>query len=79
MRKKTKRNATYRKERPPADAAIYGDENLMAAKLGLSVRRLQDWRVRGIGPPFVKFGAGVRYHIAATLAWAEQQTRQQTK
>jgi len=41
------------------DAAL--NENQAAEILGLSVRTLQAWRVRGGGPNFVKAGRAVRY------------------
>jgi hypothetical protein len=36
-------------------------ENLAAAFLGVSVRTLQAWRVRGGGPRYCKIGRAVRY------------------
>jgi hypothetical protein len=40
------------------------NENQAAEFLGLSVRTLQTWRVRGGGPPYCKIGRSVRYQRA---------------
>jgi len=37
------------------------DEKESAARLGLSIRTLQKWRLAGCGPRFVKMGRAVRY------------------
>jgi Helix-turn-helix domain len=40
-------------------------EREAAAELGpVSVRTLQDWRVRGIGPAYTKLGRRVAYAVA---------------
>jgi excisionase family DNA binding protein len=49
-----------------------------AARLGLSHRTLQMWRVRGIGPRFLKVGRAVRYRLADLEAWLEAQLRAST-
>jgi len=36
------------------------------------------WRVQGKGPEFSKFGRNVRYHREKALAWANEQSRQNT-
>jgi excisionase family DNA binding protein len=36
-------------------------EQQVAARLGLSVATLRAWRLKGKGPPFVRFGRAVRY------------------
>jgi len=41
------------------DAAL--NEHQAAEFIGVSVRTLQAWRVRGGGPPYVKIGRAVRY------------------
>jgi hypothetical protein len=49
----------------------------VAQRLGLSVKALQGWRARRVGPPFLKLGAGprarVRYRLADLLAWETRQ------
>jgi len=48
------------------------NENDAAQFLGYSVRALQNWRVRGGGPPFVKVsGRSIRYRRRDLIAWAE--------
>lgn len=31
---------------------------------GFSVRTLQDWRFRGVGPSYIKIGRSVRYRLS---------------
>jgi excisionase family DNA binding protein len=45
------------------------NETRAAEYLGLSVRTLQAWRVRGGGPVFVKLGRAVRYRPDDLNAW----------
>ncbi|MBM3508453.1 MAG: helix-turn-helix domain-containing protein [Alphaproteobacteria bacterium] len=48
------------------------DEGEAATFLGYSVRALQNWRVRGGGPKFVKVSArSVRYRRRDLIAWAD--------
>jgi hypothetical protein len=54
------------------DAAL--NENQAADFLGVSVRTLQAWRVRGGGPPYVKIGRAVRYQRRVLLTFQEQHT-----
>ena len=42
--------------------------------LKLSIRTLQAWRMRGVGPLFVKAGRAVRYRRYDLLTWIENQT-----
>jgi len=39
-------------------------EHDVARQLGLSVATLRAWRLKGKGPPFVRFGRAVRYLAA---------------
>jgi predicted DNA-binding transcriptional regulator AlpA len=45
------------------------DEKREAERLGFSVRTLQQWRVKGGGPPFLKLGSSVRYDPARVDEW----------
>ncbi len=55
------------------------DEREAAGFLCYSVRALQNWRVRGGGPRFVKVsGRSVRYRRRDLLAWIEERTRSNT-
>ncbi|RYD34413.1 MAG: DNA-binding protein, partial [Verrucomicrobiaceae bacterium] len=46
-----------------------------AAKLlTVSPATLQDWRVRGGGPPFARIGRLIRYMRADLLAWSAART-----
>jgi predicted DNA-binding transcriptional regulator AlpA len=48
------------------------DESEAARFLGYSVRSLQNWRVRGGGPRFVKVSArSVRYRRRELIRWSE--------
>ncbi len=40
---------------------VFYDEQVLAARWGLSRRTLQQWRARGRGPAWVKLGSAVRY------------------
>ena len=52
------------------------DDNAAAAVLGVSPPTLRSWRCRGIGPTFVKLGAGrnaaVRYDLRDLAEFVEQ-------
>jgi hypothetical protein len=54
------------------DAAL--NENQAAEFLGVSVRTLQAWRVRGGGPRFCKIGRSVRYQRRVLVAFQESHT-----
>lgn len=53
-------------------------EKEAAARLALSSRTLQQWRVTGGGPPFLKLGASVRYDERDLEQWAAAQVRRST-
>lgn len=44
--------------------------------LKLSIRTLQAWRIRSVGPAFVRVGRAVRYRRYDLLVWIKQQTVQ---
>lgn len=49
------------------------NERAAADFLGYSIRALQNWRVRGGGPQFVKVSArSVRYRVRDLVAWSEE-------
>lgn len=54
------------------------DERAAAAFLDISHRTLQNWRVRGCGPTYVKLGRAVRYDLASLQTWLEAQQRHHT-
>jgi predicted DNA-binding transcriptional regulator AlpA len=47
--------------RASGDVGPLRDEHWTAARLAVSRRTLQGWRLRGLGPRFVKVGRAVRY------------------
>lgn len=53
-------------------------ETQTAELLGLSIRTLQSWRLRGGGPPFAKVGRAVRYRRSDLELWLEQRLRVST-
>lgn len=54
-------------------------EREAASFLGYSVRALQNWRVRGGGPDFVKIsGRSIRYRRREMIAWIEGRIRSNT-
>jgi len=60
---------------PNITAAPLLDERAVSARLGLSVRTLRNWRVKGIGPKFVRLSRrAVRYAPADVDAWIAART-----
>ena len=57
---------------------VLHDEKREADRLGFSVRTLQQWRVKGEGPPYLKIGPSVRYNPEAVDAWLNAHTRSST-
>lgn len=53
----------------------YVDDRELARWLHMSRETLQAWRKRGEGPPFIKAGRTVRYHVPAVREWMERQKR----
>lgn len=54
-------------------------EDEAARFLGYSVRALQNWRVRGGGPRFVKVSSrSIRYRRRDLIEWAEQRLQSNT-
>jgi hypothetical protein len=41
------------------------DEVETAAAIGVSVRTLRQWRRKGEGPPYARFGRAIKYHKPA--------------
>jgi hypothetical protein len=54
------------------DAAL--PENLAAELLGVSVRTLQAWRLRGVGPPYAKLlgSRAIRYRRSDLIQFLEK-------
>lgn len=50
------------------------DEHEVALRFGLSVKTLRNWRVRGVGPRFLKIGRAVRYRESELTQFEDQQT-----
>jgi hypothetical protein len=48
-------------------------ETEISTYLGLSIRTLQSWRMRGQGPAYRKLHGSVRYDFRACEQWAESQ------
>lgn len=51
-------------------------EREVASLLGVSHRTVQDWRRRGVGPPFWKMGRSVRYATSDLQQWLETQQKE---
>lgn len=54
--------------------AEFGDETLLSEVqasdlLFISVRTLQTWRCKGLGPAFVRAGRAIRYQRGDLLSW----------
>jgi predicted DNA-binding transcriptional regulator AlpA len=55
------------------------DEQTAAAFIGYSVRALQNWRLRGGGPRYVRVSCrSIRYRRRDLTAWAEQRLESNT-
>jgi hypothetical protein len=54
-----------------SDLDVSLNENQAAEFLGLSVRTIQTWRVRGGGPRYCKIGRSVRYQRADLAAFRQ--------
>ena len=60
------------KHSPPLPLAPrYVDEVVAANYLGVARKSLQNWRLRGIGPRFVRLEGSIRYGIDELTAYAE--------
>lgn len=59
---------TKSKDGKPA-AQRYFDEKDLAKRWGMSVKTLQNWRTKGIGPKWEKIGRSVRYRLRVILAY----------
>jgi predicted site-specific integrase-resolvase len=59
-------------------AGEYITETQLSNHLNISVRTLQQWRVRGDGPPFTKLSRSVRYKKQSVQDWLDQQERTST-
>ncbi|WP_299436766.1 helix-turn-helix domain-containing protein [uncultured Rhodospira sp.] len=62
----------------PDPADIYLTAADVAARLGISRSYLDQARVRGDGPPFVRIGRAVRYRWGAVIEWAEARAARST-
>ena len=60
---------------PVSDQDSLLTEAKAAKFLAVSVRTLQAWRTKGIGPPFVRLGRAVRYMRQALLDWLNANTQ----
>lgn len=56
---------------------LYFGEKDVAVRLGMSVKTLQNWRVKGEGPKFQKIGRSVRYRLRDILAY-EKRVREES-
>lgn len=60
-----------------ADALL--NEDRVAEFISINPRTLQQWRLKGIGPPFVRISSRcLRYRYRDLLAWVEQRIRTST-
>ncbi len=54
------------------------NEDQAAQVLTVGTKTLQSWRVRGVGPRFIRIGRLVRYTMEELMRYIEEQTRQST-
>lgn len=60
----------------PPDSLV--DEKQLSAHSGVARQTLQIWRMRRIGPPFIKVGRAVRYPWGDYQTWLNSR-RQETR
>lgn len=53
-------------------------EKDVARMICVSVRCVQNWRLRGGGPPLVKLGRSVRYQVSDILMFIEERKHSNT-
>ncbi len=51
----------------------YIDEVAVSKKIGIAIKTLRNWRVRGQGPVFYKAGRSVKYDEDEVDAWMRSQ------
>ena len=61
---------------PLLDSLITPDT--LAERLGTKRRTIDEWRITGRGPKFIRIGRGVRYAPDAVDAWLRSQMRTST-
>jgi predicted DNA-binding transcriptional regulator AlpA len=54
------------------------NERELAAQLNISVRTLQNWRLKGNGPAFIRLGSAIRYDPAVVDGWKAANSRRNT-
>jgi len=63
----------------PVASRMLLTENEVAARLGLSPATLRNWRVKGLGPPFVRLSPrAVRYEAEVVDEWIASRARRST-
>jgi hypothetical protein len=62
----------------PTDPKTLLNQKLAALYLGVSVRTMEGWRLRGGGPLYSKLGSCVRYRLGDLDAFVDGQTRSHT-
>lgn len=64
---------------PPEYLDALINEQAAAEFLGYSIRALQNWRVRGGGPSFIRVSSrSIRYRRRDLIAWADDRLRSST-
>jgi len=75
----TKTAATAVSQSDPVDADLLINETRAAELLNVNPRTLQQWRLRGTGPKFVRISSRcVRYRYRDLMRWAEDLLRSST-
>jgi hypothetical protein len=62
----------------PTDPKTLLNQKLAALYLGVSVRTMEGWRLRGGGPLYSKLGSCVRYRLGDLDAFVDGQIRSHT-
>lgn len=65
--------AGFQPQPPPLEGLM--DPKTCAKHLTVSVLTLSDWRVKNIGPDFLKIGSAVRYRVSDVQRWLDSRLR----
>lgn len=58
-----------------SDFSTYVTPEELARRYGIGVSTIYGWKLRGIGPRWLKLGGALRYRSEDVAAWEEQNSR----
>jgi len=72
-------HGTYGVEQAMPEQPDLIKKEVLAAEWDLSPKTLDNWRSRGVGPPFVKLNSAVRYSRRACAQWLTEREAAQSE